>query len=108
MDVAEVRAVMMTPVNGEPHTAREGTIGIGRVVQQDSATSLRPGEQRVFGIKDQRRMFDEFVPRIRQPNPGVKRFGDGLAEKSVPLVDFANRGNHIVSGCFFDQMAHRA
>ena len=38
----------------------------------------------------------------------VKTFGNGRAEKSVPLVDFPNRGAYIASGGLLDQIAHRA
>src|SRR5580704_3822818 len=38
----------------------------------------------------------------------VKTFGDGRAEKCVPLLDFTNRRAYIVSGGLFDQIALRA
>ena len=35
-------------------------------------------------------------------------FGNGRAEKCVPLVDFPNRVAHTVSGGLLDEIAHRA
>jgi len=40
--------------------------------------------------------------------PLAKTFGNGRAEKGVPLVDFPNRAAHVVSGGLLDKIAHRA
>ena len=40
--------------------------------------------------------------------PFMKMFGNGRAEKGVPLVDIPNRGAHRVSGGLLDEVAHSA
>src|ERR1039457_5293924 len=42
------------------------------------------------------------------PIPLAKTFGNGRAEKCVPLVDFPNRVAHVVSGGLLDEIAHRS
>ena len=46
--------------------------------------------------------------RLLFPIPFVKMFGNGRAQKCVPLVDFPNRLAQTVNGGVFDEIAHRA
>ena len=51
---------------------------------------------------------------LRQPNSShlffpialMKMFGNGRAEKCVPLVDFSNRRTQVASGSLLDEIAH--
>jgi hypothetical protein len=94
------------PQKSRPVQAPIHSILLGSIIASCRAPSyamplndfLPPNEKRIYRA----------WPQLLFPILVVKTFGNGRAEKGVPLVDFPNGGANTASGGLFDQVAHCA